>query len=240
MNKSEKNLKSLKISLILNIITVFLAIIASIIMFTGFKFMNAYETVLETSRIGMLKFFTVESNLFMGITALLFIIEEIKLLKGKIENIPVKIYSLKLMATTSVGLTFFVVFAYLGPISKGGIGSMLMNSNLFFHLIIPVISMINFVSFEKTDKIKFKNTFYGLIPTVFYGFFYLANILIHMENGRISPIYDWYWFVQNGVWTAIIVAPMMIVITYMITLILWKLNKKKNNIISKSLTCTPI
>ena len=49
-----------------------------------------------------------------------------------------------------------------------------------------------------------------------------------MENGKVSPVYDWYWFVQNGVWTAIIVVPLMFLITYLITLILWKINKKKD------------
>ena len=42
--------------------------------------------------------------------------------------------------------------AYLGPISDGGITSLLMNSNLFFHFLIPIISILNFILFEKTDK----------------------------------------------------------------------------------------
>ena len=77
-NKLEK--KNIKISLIINIIVVLLTIIASIIMFTGFKFMYGYEPLLETTKIGMLKFFTVQSNLLMGIVSLLFAIKEVKLL----------------------------------------------------------------------------------------------------------------------------------------------------------------
>ena len=224
MNKSSIRLK---ISLIVNILITIMTIAASIIMFTGFKFMYAYETVLESTRLGMLRFFTVQSNILMGIVSLVFAIKEIKLLKGNIEEISVKDYTIKLMATTAVGLTFLTVFAYLGPISKGGIPSMLMNSNLFFHLLIPVISMINFVIFERTNKLKFKYTFIGIVPTALYEIYYLINVLVHMENGVVSPVYDWYWFVQNGVWTAIIVAPMMIIITYIISLLLWRLNKSK-------------
>ena len=228
MDSSKFNKRSIKISLIINIIVFFFTITASIIMFTGFKFMNGYDPVLESTRIGMLRFFTVESNIFMGIVALIFAIKEINLLKGKIAEIPVKIYILKLMATTAVGLTFLVVFTYLGPISKGGIPSMLMNSNLFFHLIIPVLSIINFTTLERTDKLKLKYVIYGLIPTFLYGIYYLSNVFVHMEEGTVSTIYDWYWFVQNGVWTAIIVAPMILTISYIISLILWKLNKKNN------------
>ena len=224
MNKSSIRLK---ISLIVNILITIMTIAASIIMFTGFKFMYAYETVLESTRLGMLRFFTVQSNILMGIVSLVFAIKEIKLLKGNIEEISVKDYTIKLMATTAVGLTFLTVFAYLGPISKGGIPSMLMNSNLFFHLLIPVISMINFAIFERTNKLKIKYTFIGIVPTVLYEIYYLINVLVHMENGVVSPVYDWYWFVQNGVWTAIIVAPMMIIITYIISLLLWRLNKSK-------------
>ena len=212
--KNEKEIKTMKISLIINIIIFIFTIVASIIMFTGFKFMYGYETVLESTRIGMFRFFTVDSNLFMGIIALLFAIEEKKVLDGKKEEISTKMYVLKLMATTGVGLTFFVVFMYLGPIAKGGIPSMIMNSNLFFHLLIPVISMLNFMIFEKTNKLKFKHSFYGVIPMIVYGIYYLGNVLIHVENGKVSPKYDWYWFVQNGIWTAVIVVPMILIFTY--------------------------
>ena len=219
--------KKVKVSLILNLTIVIFVILASIIMFTGFKFMEG-EHILESTKIGMFRFFTVDSNIFMGIIALVFAVYEIKLLKGKITDIPLKIYILKLMATVGVGLTFLTVFGYLGPISKGGIPSMIKNSNLFFHLLIPVLSMLNFVLFERTNKLKFRYTFYGVIPALIYSIYYLANVLIHMENGRVSPIYDWYWFVQGGLWQIIIVMPMMLAITYIISFVLWRLNKKSN------------
>ena len=61
---------------------------------------------------------------------------------------------------------------------------------------------------------------------ILYAVFYLINIVIHMENGKVSPKYDWYWFVQNGVWTASLVIPLVAVITYVISLVLWKVNKE--------------
>ena len=65
------------ISLIFNVTIVFLVIIISIFMFTGFKFMPD-ETLLELSNIEMFKFYTVDSNILMGIISLRFIIYEIK------------------------------------------------------------------------------------------------------------------------------------------------------------------
>ena len=211
-----------KIALILNSIITILTIFASIIMFTGIKITHGAEPVLETTKLEMFKFFTVDSNMLMGLTALLFTI--IQITKKEITK---NMYRLNLMATTSVGLTFLVVFTYLGQISPGGIKSMLQNSNLFFHLIIPVLSIINFTIFEGTNKLKIKDTLYGIIPTVIYAALYVTNLLLHVENGTVSPIYDWYWFVQNGIKYAIIVAPMIILISYIISLILWKLNKRR-------------
>ena len=222
------NRTKVKISLVLNILIVIFTIFATIAMFTGFKFMHEYNVVLQSTKLGMLRFFTVQSNILMEIIALFFVGLEIKLLKGKIEEISTKAYVLKLMATTAVGLTFLVVFAYLGPITEYGIIAMIMNSNLFFHLITPLLSMICFAAFERTNKVNFKYTFWGIIPTFLYAIYYMINILVHMENGKVSPVYDWYWFVQNGVWTAIIVVPLMFLITYLISLILWKINKKKD------------
>ena len=217
----------LKVSATINILIFVLTIVSLIIMFTGFKFMHGVEPVLESTKIGMFKYFTVDSNLFMGIIAFVFAIKEMELLKSKIEEIPLKFYILKLMSTTAVGLTFLVVFAYLGPISKGGLPSMLQNSNLFLHLLIPVFSMITFALFERTDKLKIRYVTLSMAPTAIYAVFYLINILVHSENGKVLPTYDWYWFVQGGLWQIVIVAPMILGISYIIGLILWKFNKIK-------------
>ena len=215
-----------KISLILNIIIFMMVICASIMMFTGFRFMPG-EIILESNKLGMFKFFTVDSNLFMGVISLIFAIFEIRLLKGSINEIPKYMYILKLMATTSVTLTFIVVFAYLGPL-VGNIYLMILNSNLFFHLLVPVFSMITFIFFERNNKMSFKYSFYGLIPVIMYGLYYLINVLIHMDNGIVLPEYDFYYFVQNGIWTAIVVVPVMFIISYIISLILWRFNRIKN------------
>lgn len=215
----------LKISLIINIIIVALTIFSAVIMFTGIKFMEGgYK--LESTKMGMLRFFTVQSNLFMGIVAAIFAVKEIKMLRGKNDEITSKMYALKLMSTSAVGLTFLTVFAYLGPITPGGVGQLLKNSNLFFHLIIPVLSMIGFAVFERTNKLKFKYTLLGIIPTLLYEIYYATNVLIHMENGKVSSMYDWYWFAQGGVLQMAIVIPLMLFVTYIICLILWRINRK--------------
>lgn len=226
MGSMELDMKKVKISFIINIIIVLCTIIASIMMFIGFRFMSGKDIALASTKISMFKFFTVDSNIFMGIVALIFSIDEYKLLSGKIKEISIKKYTLKLMATVSVALTFFTVLFYLGPISEGGIYSMLLNSNLFFHLIIPFLSIINFIMFENSNKLKFKHCLYGTIPMLFYSIFYMLNVFLHVENGKVTVEYDWYWFVQNGIWTCFIVVPIIYILTFIISFLSYKLNNK--------------
>ncbi len=136
-------------------------------------------------------------------------------------------YILKMVATSAVALTFFIVFAFLGFVVNGGHASLLENNNLFFHLVIPVISILNFVFFEKTDKIKFKHVFYGLIPTFLYEIYYSINVYIHSKNGVVNPVTDPYYFFQKGTLTPYIAPPAMLVITFVLTFIIWKINKKE-------------
>ena len=221
----DNKLNKTKISLMLNYIIVIFEVISFVILLTGYKFMFGVEPVLETSTIKMFRFFTIDANLLMGICSLIFIIQERKLLLGKIKEIPVKYYVIKLISTVSLVLTFLVVLLYLGRISKWGLMALYQNSNLFFHLVIPLLSIIAFVFFEKNNKIKLHYNLYSLIPIVLYAIYYIINVLIHMENGVVPKKYDWYYFVQGGINQAFIIVPLMFIITYIISIGLWFFNK---------------
>ena len=225
MNKDKKMMISFIINILISIITIN-AIIMSIM---GFKFMYGYEPAKEISGVPIFSYFTVQSNIFMGIISFIFANREYQVLRGRKKEISLVYYILKMVSTVSVSLTFFIVFAFFGFISKGGHIPLLRNSNLFFHLIIPVVSLVNYIIFEKTNIIKFKHIIYGLIPTFLYEIYYKINILINMKNGNVPLVNDWYSFAQNGILIPIIVAPMMLGITYLISLFIWKLNKKNIN-----------
>ena len=218
--------KKLKISLFLNILIVLMTIFAFVVMFTDFKFMPGVETVIASSKVGRLRFFTIDSNLLMGITAFVFLIQQIKLLKGKIKKIDRKYYVLNLMATTAVALTFIVVLGYLGHITPNGLYSMYVNKNLFFHGLIPLVAIINFIFFTNTNKLKFRDTRYGLTYIYLYILYYIINIVMHVENNKVSPNYDWYYFVQGNICKAFIVGPLIILLSYFISYALWRFNKK--------------
>ena len=214
-------MKKIKISLIINIIIVLLVIMTSIFMFTGFTFMKN-NTLLEASKIEMFKFYTVDSNILIGIASLLLAINEIKLLNKKIKEIPIFIYILKLIATSGITLTFITTAFFLAP--QYGICAMYNNNNLFFHLIIPILSIITYVIYEKYDN-KYKYAPLGMLPMFIYSIYYTTNIILHLNNGCLSFKYDFYGFLQGNINNIYIVIPFIYFVTYLISLLLIFFNK---------------
>lgn len=221
-------MKKIKISYILNIIIVIMTIIGFITMITNFKFMHGQETTIASSPNGRFRFFTIDSNLLIGIVTFIFLLQERKLLKGEITKIKRIFYILKYVGTCAVGLTLGVVVLYLEWLTPYGPLSMYMNTNLFFHGLIPLLSVITFIFFEKSNNLKIKDTIFGMIPTMIYAIYYITNILIHIENKMVSLDYDWYYFVQAGINTFIKMIVIIIGFSYIICLGLWFLNKEKN------------
>ncbi|MBR6090525.1 MAG: hypothetical protein IKP86_11365 [Anaerolineaceae bacterium] len=184
--------------------------------------------VLSAAKLASLKYFTVDSNILMGIAAFWAAIDQGKVLKGKKAEVPALTYILKLAGTVSVTLTMLVTIFFLGPTMGRTYGffSLFEKSNFFLHLFNPVLSLIVFLCFEKSSKIEFKHTFTAVIPLMIYGVYYVTETVTHMTNGAIAKGYDWYGFFFLGLRSAYIVLPLIIIITWLISFTLWKLNRK--------------
>ena len=199
------------ISLILNFIIVVFGIIGTFIMFT-FK---GSGTGLTSSGIQNFKFFTVLSNELCVLIALAYIV--FRFMK---KSFPV---ALKLMATAAVGLTFIVVAAFLAPIYPDL--NLYEGGNLWFHLIIPLTSMIEFLILETPDdkKIPFRYTFYSASFALIYGLGYLINILIN-GVGQWPDTNDWYGFLNWGYPIGICIFAFIVFMNWLIAVILRILN----------------
>ena len=219
-------MKKIKISFILNILIFLLVLFGIITMLTNFKFMPGVD-LLSVKGLECLKFFTVDSNILVGLISLILCYFEYQVIKNKRNEIPSYLYIFKLVGTVSVMLTFLVTAFYLAPSIPNGYYALYRNAYLFFHLIVPLLSLISFIFFEKTNKIKFKYLFLSLAPIILYGIFYIANILLHLDNGNISKEYDFYMFAQGGTNTIIFVFLVIQILSFIITLIIWLLNKEK-------------
>ena len=220
-------MKSIKLSLVFNILIFVFVLFATVAMYTGFEFMGHADQLVASS-VKMLQFYTVQSNLLMGLMALVFVIYDILLLKGKISKMPNALYLLKLTFTVGVSVTLLTVVLYLTPITKGA-AMLYINANLFYHLLVPLLAIATLVFFEKSNAISFKHTPLCLLPTVLYGIYYIINAFTHVVDGKVPAEYDWYLFAQGGTIATILAFTIMLLFTYVLTLVLWKLNKKTAN-----------
>ncbi len=176
----------------------------------------------------MLRYFTVDSNIIMGLFALIAAIDEWKVLKGKKQEVSVSSYVLKLTGTVSVTLTMLVTVFFLLPTTAAELGpfALFYGSNFFLHLFNPILSILCFIRFEKTNRIPFRLTFVGIVPMVLYAVYYVAETLTHIRDGAIMEGYDWYGFFFAGISSVLIVVPILVLITWGISFALWKLNRR--------------
>lgn len=176
-----------------------------------------------------LKYYTVDSNILMGIAALTAAAAQRRVITGKVESVPLFVQLLKLAGTVSVTLTMLITIFFLGPTLGRiyGFFSLFANSSLFLHLINPVAAIFVFLRYERSDHIPLRLTPAGVIPTVLYAVYYVALTLGHTENGKVAPGYDWYGFFAFGINAWGIVVAVILMITLGITLALWKLNRSK-------------
>ena len=183
------------------------------------------EAALTAESFRMFRYFTVDSNVFMGAVALLAALWELQIAKGKREALPMVIRLLQLMAVSGVTLTLLVTVFFLAPTSGGSFWHLFTNANFFLHLVNPLLSIYILVGLEKTDRISFRQTLWGILPMALYAFYYVVNILLHTENGQVSYAYDWYGFLFMGLSSLPVVVVIFFVGTWGITLLLWTLGK---------------
>lgn len=215
-------MKKRRYAVILNACLFLLEVFAVVWMMSGIS-----GGILSASRLSVLKFFTVDSNILMGIAALIAAVDEGRVLKGIKAEVSQGVYLFKLVGTVGVTLTMLVTVFFLAPTTAATYGffASFYYSNFFLHLLNPVLSIIIFVLFEKTDKISRGQIFTALIPVAIYEIYYALAAILNSENGVISEGYDWYGFFIGGISSAFIVLPLILVISYCISYTLWRINR---------------
>lgn len=180
---SRKDHKTFEI--ILNLIIVIFAVIGIILMLTS----EAEEGALQSSGIENFKFYTVLTNVFCGIVALIYLVC-IFAKKGT-----EKMAALKLATVCGVAITFAVVAFMFGPLY--GFPNFYKRGNLYFHLLLPVTAMIEFIVVRR-KKMPFRYAVFAAVPTLLYAIGYLLNILINGIGGAWPDTNDFYGFLSWG------------------------------------------
>ena len=208
-----------KISIFLKILIVIFVITGTVIMFQG----AADDTGLASSGLKNLKYYTVLSNLLCGIVTLI----DLLVLVIKKRRISVLF---RLISVSAVGVTFGVVAFFLQPMYREM--NMYQGGNLWFHLIIPVTAMIEFILFDEAnwqgeDSFPFKYTIISAVTSVIYGFGYLINILVN-GKGEWPHTNDWYGFLNWGYPVGIIIFAVVVVINWAVAIGIRTLTKCVN------------
>ena len=183
-----KNNKLFIASFILNILTFLLVLVGVIVMITiGSK-------ALGETNITVFKYFTFQSNIFMGAVALVYAIYQLLIILNKRDKLPHVLLVFNYVGVTAVGLTFLIVIFFLAP--GYGFDKMYNNANLFFHALVPIAAMINYMFLEKECSFKFLNTLFSIIPSLLYGIVYFIVVVSLNAYGDINI--DFYMFGANG------------------------------------------
>ncbi len=177
--------KSQTAELIFNTVIVILTAIGIVLMVTG----KSEEGALQSSGIENFKFYTVLTNVFCGLVALICLV----LLIAK-KNTD-KMAAFKLAAVCGVAITFAVVAFMFGPLY--GYPQFYKRGNLFFHLLEPLVAIVEFILIRR-KKIPFKYTVIAAVPTLLYGIGYMTNILINGIGGPWPDTNDFYAFLSWG------------------------------------------
>lgn len=217
--------KKYRIALTLNSIILAFGILGTFFTFADVKITMSFGTA---SGVDSLKYYTVLSNIAATFLSGVAIVYEYRLLKGKIMKFGKTFLVCKFSATVCVSLTFVIVMLYLAPFNPDGFFAMFTNSNVFFHFLIPILSVVVFVFYEKGSALEFKYTFYSVFPTIIYGTAYAVNAALNTANGEVIPEHDWYRFFYGGTTTAVILYAVITVLCYSISFLLWKANGKRH------------
>ena len=110
-------------------------------------------------------------------------------------RIPQWLSVVRLVAAAGLMLTFLTVAAFLGPLY--GYDKMFLGSNLWFHLIVPLLCAGG-VLLLRGERIPKKHLLFCLVPILLYGAFYLGNIAINGVGTRPNSN-DWYSLLNWGI-----------------------------------------
>lgn len=185
--------------------------------------------VLSTgSALSRLRYYTVDSNILMGLAALAAAIEQGQILTSQRTKLSPGCQFLKLAGTVSITLTMLITAFFLGPTigQVYGFFSLYQNSNFFLHLVNPLAALMVFLLFEKATQLRFSHTLFGVLPTLLYAIFYIAVTLQHVTADKIEAGYDWYGFFAFGINTWPLVVLVILLFTWGISLVLWRLNRR--------------
>ena len=169
--------------IVLSVIIIILEIIALIVCYNSFGINLAY--------------YTIDSNIFLLISTILYLIT--------INNVPKIVQLLKYSSTLSVFITFLVVVFVLYPMYDFNFQFMFLNGpNLYMHVLCPLLAVISFIFFDSNEiENSLKNNLRSLYFTIIYAIILISLNILNVVSGpypflkvnQQSPLMSVFWIV---------------------------------------------
>ncbi len=206
--------KNLRLTFVFNLLITVLVIAGMVIIFTR----TGRSGILLSGGWLSLRYYTTLSNVFCGLTGLLTCIRILR--SGRITR---PLFAGKLMTAAATGLTFLVVLLFFGPLY--GLRFMYMGSNFLFHLVVPLLALVDFflLAFPDGQKIPFRFTLLAAVPTVVYGACYAVNLFVN-GIGEWPYSNDWYGFVNWGYPVGFTIFGCFVLVTWLFSCLLRGVN----------------
>ncbi|MBQ2688684.1 MAG: hypothetical protein IJG05_01270 [Solobacterium sp.] len=185
------------------------ALIFVLVFYAWITMMIHGEGSLQETGLRSLKYFTVDSNLLMGIAALILLLEDLAVLRRRKNEVSAGAVRICYAGTVSVMLTFLVTVLFLTRIY--GLWVLLVGANFWMHLVVPLLSAYLFAAYVHDRRLDRHDTAVSLIPLALYAVYYVGMIL---RYGLEDPRTDWYFFGFAGIQTL----PFVLLIIFLVTL----------------------
>ena len=171
-------------------------------------------SLLSSRGLMSLKYYTTLSNIFAGIAAVIMIVVLARAQSGKV---PVWAAVTKFASAVTVSVTFLVTLFFLAPTM--GIGGLYKGELMFMHAVGPVLTVVSFFMNRDLPEMKPSSALWATLPTILYGGVYSANIMLNGVGSGMNTN-DWYGFAAAGVHTVPFVYALMVLLTYLLSLLM--------------------
>ena len=152
-------------------------------------------TALSTAFMGgasVFFFFTVQSNIFIMLMALIFLINEVVVLITNKGFINQTLLHIKYVATIAITITFIVFFTMLAPLM--GVDYLLSFNNFSLHAIVPISAIVDFFLFDKDIKLTYKSSLLATISPICYVIFVYIGAIFKLKYSE--NLYYPYFFLN--------------------------------------------
>jgi hypothetical protein len=156
----------------------------------------------------LFRYFTVLSNILCAVSSFMVAVFRITGI------LPEAILLFKYAGTAAVTVTMMTVLLFLGPVVYD-YKSLLSGGDLWLHLICPLLAIVTYLIWDKTD-VPFWTVLFGVLPVLLYGILYLYRVVLVPEEKRWD---DFYSFNKDGKWPVAFAA--MIAAASAISIVLW-------------------